>query len=91
MLCKYEEREGEIREKAVKSSCVIGSLAKVMREMKVKGSLKNIILLLTSASGSETWTWNRTRQSRKKVEIGYLKGECSITRYKDESNESMYE
>ncbi len=86
----------EVRERAVKSRSVIGSLARIMNgrsvSMEVKRGLRNSILLPTLTYGSETWTWNRAQQSRvRAVEMSYLRGACRITRWDGVSNESMYE
>ncbi len=60
--------------------------------MKVKKDLRNSILLPTLTYGSETWTWNKTQQSRVgAVEMSYLKGACGVTKQDGESNESVYE
>lgn len=79
VLCKHDEMEGEINEKAVKGRSVIGSLARVMRgrnvSMEVKRGLRNSILLPTLTCGSETWTWDRAQQLRVcAVEMSYLRG-----------------
>ena len=56
--------EGEIRVRAVKGRCVIGSLATIVKErnvfMEVKRGLRNSILP-TLMCGSETWTWKRAQ------------------------------
>ncbi len=41
--------------------------------------------------GSQTWTWNRAQSRVHDVEMSYLRGACGVTRWKDESNESVYE
>ena len=80
----------------MKDQFVIGSIARVMRgsnvSMEVKKSLRNSSLLLTLTYGSETWTWNRAQQSKMHaVEISYLRGARSVTRWEGESNENIYE
>ena len=77
-------------------SCVIGSLAKIMKRsnvsMELKRTLRNSILLLTLTYESETCIWDRIQQSRvHAVEMSYLIGTCIVTRWDSESNESMYE
>ena len=87
--------DGEIRERTVIGSCIIGSLAKIMKgnvSMEVKRALRNSILLPTLMYGSETWAWNRTQLSRVyAVEMNDLRGACGVTRWKGESNKSIYE
>ncbi len=95
VLKRNGEMEGEVRERAVKGRSVIGSLARVMKgrsvSMEVQRGLRNSILLPTLMYGSETWTWNRAQQSRVcTVEMSYLSGECGVTRWDGESNESVY-
>ena len=50
MLFEYEEIEGEIKEKAVRDRCVIGSLARVMRgknkRFMEQHSSANIVVLI---------------------------------------------
>ena len=66
MLWKHREFEGGIREKVAKGSCVIGSLARIIKgrnvSIEVKRGLRNSIFLSPLMGGSETWAWNRTRQ-----------------------------
>ncbi len=85
--------DGEIIERAVKGKSVIGSLARVMKgrnvSMKVKRGLRSSILLPTLTYGSETWKWNMAQQSR--VYVVEMRGACGVTRWEDESNESVYE
>lgn len=61
--------------------------------MKVKRSLKNSIVLPTFTYGSETWTWNRAKESRVlTMEMNFLRGghvECQVS--VSESNESILE
>ena len=58
---------------------------------KIKRGLRNSILP-TLMYGSETWTWNRAQQSGvHDVKMSYLRGACGVTRWKDETNESVYE
>ena len=58
--------------------------------MEVKRGLKSSIPLPTLTYASETWTWNKAQHSRVHVvEIIYLKGASSITRWEGESKESM--
>ena len=60
--------------------------------MEIKRELCNSILLPTLNRGSETWTWNRAQQLRvSAVEMSYLRGACGVTRWEDESNESVHE
>ena len=60
--------------------------------MEVKRDLRNCILQPKLTYGSETWTWNRAQQSRVcAVERSYLRGASDVTRWEDESNESVYE
>ena len=58
----YVSKEVKIRDVVIKSWCVIGSLARIMRGvnvyMEVKNGLRNSILL-TLTYGSEDWMWNR--------------------------------
>ena len=90
-------RDGmKIRKKAVKGKCVIGSLSRNMRGnnilMEVKRVLRNSILLPTLPYGSQTWTRNKTQLSSvHSVEMCYLRGSCSLTKWEGESNGSMYE
>ncbi len=75
---------------------VIGSLVRVMKgrnvSIQVKRGLRNCILLPTSTYGSETWTWNRAQlPGVHAVEMSYLRGECGVTRWDGDSNESVYE
>ena len=59
--------------------------------MEVKRGLKNNILS-TLMYGLETKKWNRAQQSRvHDVKMSYLRGPCCVTRWEDESNESVYE
>ena len=88
--CKHKEMEEKIRERTLKGRCVIGSLAKVMTRrnvyMEVKRGLRNSILQ-TLMYESETWTWNKTQQSRvRAMEIIYLRGACGVIRWEGESN-----
>ncbi len=67
VLSKHGEIE-EVRERAVKGRSIIGSPARVVKgrsvSMEVKRGLRNSVLLPTLMYGSETWTWNRTQQSK---------------------------
>ena len=88
--------DGEIRERVVKGRSVIGSLTRIMKgrnvSMEVKRGMRNSILLPTLTYGSETWAWNRAQQSSvRAVEMSYTRGACGVTRWEDESNESLYE
>ena len=57
VLCRHGEMEEKIRERVVKRSCIILSLAMIMRErnifMEVKKVLRNSILLPTLTYGSD--------------------------------------
>ena len=60
--------------------------------MSMEVSLRNSILLPTLTGGSETWTWNSAQQSRvHAVQTSYLAEACGVTRWEDESSESVYE
>ena len=90
------ERWKEKQERAVEGRCVVGSLAKIMRDknvsIEVKKGLRKSILLPTLMYRSETCTWNRAQQSRvRAVEMSYLREACGMTRWESESIESMYE
>ena len=72
--------------------CIKRSLASGRNvSMEVKKGLRNSIVLLTFMMEGWTWTWNKVQQSRVLCEISYLRGACGVTRWKGESNGSVYE
>ena len=84
-----------IRERTAKSRQVMSALEKVMKgrnmSMAVKWRIRNSVILLTLSYASETWTWNAAQQSQiKAVEMSYLLGACSVSRWDRESNEETY-
>ncbi len=62
-----------------------------MYPYRLRGALRNNILLPTLTYGSETWTLSRSQQYRvTAVEISYLRGACGETRWEGEDNGSVY-
>ncbi len=95
ILCKHGSMEGEIWERTVKGSQVMGVLERVMRgrnvSMVVKKGIRNSVILPTLSYASETWSWNAAQQSRIcAVEMSYLQGASGVSRWDGESNEDTY-
>ncbi len=74
---------------------VMGVLERVIKErnvsMEVKKGIRNSVILPTLSCASETWKWRAAQQSRlRALEISYMRGVCSVSRWDGESNEDMY-
>ena len=58
--------------------------------MEVKRSKEIFKFLPTLTYGSQTLTWNRVYQLKMcAVKMRYQRGACGLTRWEDESNESV--
>ncbi len=83
------ERRG-VRERTVKGRQVMGALERVMKgrnvSMAVKKGIRNSLILPTLSYALETRTWNVAQKSQiRAVEMSYMRGVCSVSRWDRES------